>query len=332
MRAGSFRFTIPGAAVLVAFLGCAPGGGAPPAPATTEWALALHGGAGTVTLRPGEQRHRDYELALSQALERGRAMLDGGESALDTVEQVIRLLEDDPLFNAGRGAVFTREGVNELDASIMDGGNLGCGAVAGVTTVKNPITLARLVMEQTPHVLLSHSGAESFADASGVERVEQGYFWTERRWMALQESLEHEGAAADGGGTVGVVARDREGNLAAGTSTGGLTAKWHGRVGDSPIVGAGTYADNRTCAVSASGKGEEFIRIGVAKMISDMIAFGGKTLDAAAREVVDEILRPGDGGVIAVDRHGELVLVFNTKGMYRGAADSTGRFDVHVSD
>jgi beta-aspartyl-peptidase (threonine type) len=276
-----------------------------------------------------DERQRTYLASLEQALRIGIEILEQGGRSLDAVEQVIRHLEDDPLFNAGKGAVFNHDGLNELDASIMDGATLACGAVAGVTTVKNPISLARLVMEQTAHVLLAREGAESFAGMMQVERVEPSYFFTQGRWDRLQRIKE---AAGEGGdrGTVGVAALDRHGDLAAGTSTGGLTNKMFGRVGDSPIIGAGTYADNTTCAVSASGKGEEFIRHSVARSIAALIELRGLSLQEAADRLVHQKLQPGDGGVIAIDRFGNIVTSFNTPGMFRGAADAGGRFEVHI--
>lgn len=291
-----------------------------------DWAIAIHGGAGVdPTTLPPERVEGGLE-GIRIALSQGSRLLDQGASGLDVVEAVLRILEDDPRFNAGRGAVFNHEGGHELDASIMDGSNLGCGAVAGVRTVKNPISLARRVMERTPHVLLGGDGAERFADEQGVERVEPAYFDTPERREALERALAREKEA--GGSTVGAVVLDRRGNLAAGTSTGGLTNKMFGRIGDSPIVGAGTYADNRSCAVSATGVGEEFIRHGVARSIAALMSFGGRSLQQAADEVIHGTLRPDDGGVIAVSSAGEIALVFNTQGMYRGAADSAGRFEV----
>jgi beta-aspartyl-peptidase (threonine type) len=227
--------------------------------------------------------------------------------------------------------VFNREGHNELDASIMSGENLRCGAVAAVRTVKNPIVLARKVMEESKHVLFVSDGAERFADETGVERVDPDYFRTEKRWQEwLQRQAQPQAPDPAPKGTVGVVALDRHGNLAAGTSTGGLTGKAPGRVGDSAVIGAGTYADNRTCAVSGTGKGEEFIRFTVAYRISALMEYRGMTVGDAAREVVMHDLQPGDGGVIALDRGGDVAMVFNTPGMFRGAADSGGRFEVAI--
>lgn len=276
-----------------------------------------------------------YRGSLEAALRLGAGMLVEGESSLDTVERVVRMLEDDPLFNAGRGAVYTHAGTHELDAAVMEGKELRCGAVGGVRTVKNPVSLARLVMEKTPHVFLVGSGAEAFARAQGIETVEQDYFHTEERWRQLQKAKEREARAeevqtSDLLGTVGAVARDRDGNLAAATSTGGLTNKRFGRVGDVPVIGAGTYADNRTCAVSGTGKGEEFIRHAVAHRICSLLGLRGASLAGAVREVIHGVLRPGDGGVIAVDADGRLALDFNSGGMFRGATDASGRFETAI--
>lgn len=304
-----------------------PHGAEPPA-----WAIALHGGAGTIPRDlPEEQRDR-YLAALEAALDLGVQILEAGGTSLDAVENVIRVLEDDPLFNAGRGAVFNHEGRHELDASIMDGQQLACGAVAAVTTVKHPISLARAVMERTRHVLLSGAGADSFAEEIGLERVEQDYFYTPRRYEQLQKALERDAGPVAERGTVGVAALDSHGNLAAGTSTGGLTNKLFGRIGDSPIIGAGTYAKNGTCAVSATGIGEEFIRHGVAHSISALMEYGGLSLQEAASKMIDEALAPGDGGIIAVAQDGTIVSAFNTKGMYRGSADANGHFEVKIWD
>jgi isoaspartyl peptidase/L-asparaginase-like protein (Ntn-hydrolase superfamily) len=299
-----------------------------------EWAIAIHGGAGTLPTTISEGRKQALRAGLEEALGIGRSVLESGGTSLDAVEQVIRFLEDDPQFNAGRGAVFNHDGRHELDASIMDGSNLACGAVAGVTTVKNPIGLARLVMERTRHVLLAGDGADRFAAQQGVEQVDQEYFFTQRRYDHLQKILEQEEQNGEvqrrGGGTVGAVALDTHGNLAAGTSTGGLTNKMYGRVGDSPVVGAGTYAKNGTCAVSGTGTGEEFIRHGVARSISALMEYGDATLDEAAHVLVHETLRPGDGGVIAVGQDGTLVMEFNSSTMARGVANSSGRFEIAI--
>jgi len=321
--------------VLLTFASCSP----PEAPAPgsssdrpgLEWAIAIHGGAGTIDKTEYESIGQDYLDSLARALELGTSILESGGTSLDAVEQVVMQLEDDPLFNAGKGAVFNYEGRHELDASIMNGRTMACGAVAAVRTVKNPIALARKVMEESVHVLFAADGAERFADDMGVERVEPDYFWTERRleqWKRRQEKQDEPHFTPKG--TVGVVALDRHGDLSAGTSTGGLTGKAYGRVGDSPIVGAGTYADNRTCAVSGTGVGEEFIRYAVGHRISALMEYGGMSLREAAEEVVMNVLEPGDGGVITVDREGNIAMVFNTGGMFRGAADSGGRFEVAI--
>jgi beta-aspartyl-peptidase (threonine type) len=294
-----------------------------------EWALAIHGGAGTIQRSVGEEVRRGYLDSLRQALTIGRTILEEGGDALDAVEKVVIHLEDDPHFNAGKGAVYNHDGAHELDAAIMDGRALACGAVTGVKTVKNPIILARKVMETTRHVLFAGDGAERFADTAGVERVDNAYFDTKRRREQWREHLDRRGSDL---GTAGVVALDRSGNLAAGTSTGGLTGKMFGRVGDTPIFGAGTYANNSTCAISGTGTGEEFMRHNVAVRISTLMEYRGLPLQAAAEEVVHRILKPGDGGIIGVDREGHLALVFNSEGMFRGAADSSGRFDVAIWD
>ena len=315
--------------VLVA-VGCAGDGSAPASDSRVarEWAIGIHGGAGVPRDSLSAAEQAAYRAALERALRLGAERLSGGAAALDVVEEVVRDLEDDPLFNAGRGAVFDQDGQHTLDASIMDGSTLACGAVAGVRTVRNPISLARHVMERTPHVLLAGEGAESFADEVGIERVEPSYFSTPQRREAFERSRAKR-QASGGGGTVGAVARDRRGNLAAATSTGGLTGKRRGRVGDSPIPGAGTYANNTTCAVSGTGRGEEFIRNAVAHAVSERVR-QGLDVGSAAREVVHGLLRPGDGGVIVVDRHGRLAFEFNTPGMFRGGADSVGRFDTAI--
>jgi beta-aspartyl-peptidase (threonine type) len=300
-----------------------------------RWAIAIHGGAGVISRVKLADGGKAHLASLHAALEVGRSVLAAGGTSLDAVEKVVRRLEDDPLFNAGKGAVYDHDGIHELDAAIMDGSGLACGAVAAVKTVKNPISLARLVMERSPHVLLVGEGADRFAAEMGVERVSQDYFHTAYRYEEWQRELHRRqgGTAAQRDhGTVGAVALDRQGNLAAATSTGGLTDKLPGRVGDSPIVGAGTYANNRTCAVSGTGAGEEFIRHTVAYDISALVEYRGATLQQAAESVVRGKLRPGDGGVIAVGRDGAIALVFNSEGMYRGAADSTGRFEVKIWD
>lgn len=286
------------------------------AQATIEWGLVMHGGAGTITRENmTAEREAEYRAKLTEALAAGHAVLEAGGSALDAVVAAINILEDSPLFNAGKGAVFTADGTHSLDASIMDGATLRAGAVAGVATVKNPITLARRVMEESRHVFLSGAGAEAFGREQGVVMVEPAYFYTERRWQQLQEAQAEEVL-----GTVGVVALDRSGDLAAGTSTGGMTNKRWGRIGDSPVIGAGTYA-GEGCGVSGTGWGEYFIRNVVAYDICARVRYQGVTLAEAAHAVIMERLEaqePETGGVIALDGAGHVVATFNTPGMYRG--------------
>jgi beta-aspartyl-peptidase (threonine type) len=314
----------------LALVGCVAGEPTQPVPSggRPAWVLVIHGGAGTFPRDGPPDEIARHHGGLERALRLGAAVLESGGSSLDAVEQVVRDLEDDPAFNAGLGAVFHREGGHELDASIMDGATLACGAVAAVTTIKNPVSLARLVMERTPHVLLVAEGAERFAEAQGVERVPVEYFSTEPRRREL-DAARAKAAGSSGGGTVGAVALDREGRLAAATSTGGLTGKLPGRVGDSPIVGAGTYA-NGTCAVSATGRGEEFIRHGVARSIAWLVERGGLSVQEAADRMIHETLRPGDGGVIVLGADGQVAMAFNTPGMCRGVTDAGGRFDVRI--
>lgn len=292
-----------------------------------KWAIAIHGGAGTIPKTLPEAEKQQYLKSLSAALEIGRDALRQGGTSLDAVEKVVRFLEDDPLFNAGKGAVYTHEGTHELDAAIMDGRDLSCGSVASLKTVKNPISLARMVKEKSPHVFMVGEGAEKFAEEMKVERVPNTYFDTPKRYEQWQAALKKAEKDKD---TVGAVALDVHGNLAAATSTGGLTNKRFGRLGDVPVIGAGTYANNRTCAVSATGYGEEFIKHTVAHDISALMEYGGLTLQQAADRVIHQKLKPGDGGVIGVARDGSIALVFNSEGMYRGAADSAGRFEVKI--
>ncbi len=305
-----------------------------------NWSLVVHGGSGVIDradLKPAQDQA--YRAVLAKAVDAGAAVLRANGSALDAVEVAIHVLEDDPLFNAGRGAVFTADGRVELDAAIMDGATLEAGAVAGVTRVRNPIDAARAVMERSPHVLLMGSGADAFALAEGLARVDPSYFFVERRWRALEKQLTREGLAVplrptgalvdeshaalahDEGkrGTVGVVARDTCANVAAGTSTGGTTGKRWGRVGDSPLIGAGTYASNKSAAVSGTGEGEYFIRLGVAREICALVELKGLTLQAAVDQVVQTDLTNlgGQGGVIAVTPDGQMAWSFNTSGMYR---------------
>jgi beta-aspartyl-peptidase (threonine type) len=297
------------------------------------------------------EREKEYRNKLEEALLAGYKALQDGRTGLDAVELAIRMLEDSPLFNAGKGGVFTSDGRVELDSSIMDGKTLAAGAVGAVHHVKNPITLARAVMEKSPHVMMVGDGAEKFAKEHKIELVDEKYFWTQPRWDSLQKVLKEEkekAAAADKKvssaptpesqlainrfGTVGAVALDRKGNIAAGTSTGGMTNKKYGRVGDSPIIGAGTYADNNTCGVSGTGHGEFFIRLGIARDISAMMEYRGLTVQAAADAVVKQKLQRlgGDGGVIAMDKFGNMAISFNTDGMYRAYIDSKGKPVVEI--
>ena len=294
-----------------------------------EYTLVIHGGAGTIlksNMTP--EKEAAYREALNAALSIGEKILKNGGSAMDAVENTIVSMEDSPLFNSGKGAVFTNAGTNELDASIMDGKTQNAGAVGGVTVVKNPIKAARAVMEKSPHVLLTGEGANEFAKEQGLEIVPSEYFFTEKRWQSLQKVKAKENektgyltSLADSKyGTVGCVALDKAGNLAAGTSTGGMTNKRWGRLGDSPIIAAGTYADNNTCAVSCTGHGEFFIRYVVAYDISARMAYKGEDLKTAADYVVNKKLveKGGSGGIISVDKFGNVAMPFNSAGMYRG--------------
>jgi L-asparaginase / beta-aspartyl-peptidase len=324
--------------ILEAACAAVPATRAPAPAADLEWGLVIHGGAGTLTPdNMTDEREAQYHQALEEALRAGYAQLAAGGSGLDAIVAAINVLEDSPLFNAGRGAVFTAEGRNELDASIMEGSTLRAGAVAGITRVKNPIDLARRVMEASPHVMLAGPGAEEFAELQGLEMVDPSYFHTDHRWEALQRAREAEGQqssadpTADGNeskfGTVGVVALARDGTIAAGTSTGGTTNKRWGRVGDVPIIGAGTYADDR-CGVSTTGHGEYFIRNVVAHDICARMRYRGISLAQAAHEVVWERLavqQPETGGIVALDADGHVVMTFNSQGMYRGYIDQDGR-------
>lgn len=300
--------------------------------------LVIHGGAGTIrreNMTP--EREQAYREALSQALETGYGVLENGGSSLDAVIAAIKVMEDSPLFNAGKGAVFTNEGKNELDASIMDGSNLMAGAVAGVTTIKNPITAAYAVMTRSEHVMMVGRGAEKFAEEQGLEIVDPSYFFDSTRYRQLRRVQEREDNREahlidpyikdKKFGTVGAVALDQYGNVSAGTSTGGMTNKRYGRVGDAPIIGAGTYANNATCGVSATGHGEYFIRLGVARDIAAMMEYAGMSLEEAADSVVMKKLTTlgGDGGIIALDRQGNVVMTFNSEGMYRGYIKEKGQ-------
>jgi L-asparaginase / beta-aspartyl-peptidase len=297
-----------------------------------EYVLVIHGGAGSMNPeRMSSEQVEEAQKGLQQALDAGETILKNGGSALDAVEAAVRLLEDHPNFNAGRGAVFNADGKIELDASIMDGSNLMAGAIAGVRTIKNPVTAARKVMEKSPHVLLIGEGAEKFAVEQKVEMVDPSWFFTEGRWndyLRIKERQEQ----GDGTGTVGAVALDKHGNLAAATSTGGMVMKRFGRVGDVPIIGAGTYANNETCAVSATGHGEFFIRNVVSYDISALMLYKDMSLEDAANFVVMEKLveQKGNGGVIAVDKEGNIAMPFNTAGMFRGFVKSSGETGVMI--
>ncbi len=298
-----------------------------------EWGMAIHGGAGTIVReRLTPELEREYRTALADALRAGHRVLRDGGSSVDAMIAALVPLEDSPLFNAGRGAVFTADGVNSLDASVMDGATLRAGAVAGVTDVKNPIVLARLVMDQSPHVLLSGSGAEQFAREQGMPRTPKEWFFTERRWKELQDAKAAAATPGDERGTVGAIALDRSRRLAAGTSTGGMTNKKWGRIGDSPIIGAGTYASAR-CAVSGTGWGEDFIRNAVAYDICARVEHAHASIGAAAADVVMTKLPQQDrntGGVIAMDHEGNIAMPFNTAGMYRGWIGANGEPTVAI--
>jgi len=315
-----------------------------------KFVLVIHGGAGTILKsQMTPEKEKAYQQGLNDALQKGYEVLSKGGTALDAVEATIEVMEDNPLFNAGKGAVFTHEGKNEMDAAIMDGKTLKAGAVAGVTNIKNPITAARAVMDKSGHVVMAGKGAEQFAAQQGCIIVDPSYFFTEDRWKALQK------AKADDSlkpferdtsksflkqsenkdykyGTVGCVALDVYGNLAAGTSTGGMTNKKFGRIGDSPIIGAGTYANNSTCAISCTGYGEYFIRLVMAKSVSDRMELGHETLQQAANEMIMHKLGDlgGDGGLIAVDKNGNIAMPFNTTGMYRGYMTSDGKKEIKI--
>lgn len=290
-----------------------------------RYTIVIHGGAGYISPDISKEVKDAYLNSLIRALVVGKQILIDGGTSLDAVEQVIRFFENDTLFNAGKGAVFTSIGTHELDASIMNGSDLSTGAVAGVKIIKNPISLARLVMERTPHVLFAGEGADNLGMKFEVEIVDNAYFDVFKRyqqWKLKQQEVIK--------GTVGCVAIDSFGNIAAGTSTGGLTGKWPGRVGDSPLINAGTYADNNTCGVSGTGQGELFIRNTVAYNISALMKFKNYTLEEAAQEIVFNVLPEGSGGIIAVDKDGNFSLTFNTTSMLRGVANSEGIFETAI--
>jgi beta-aspartyl-peptidase (threonine type) len=289
-----------------------------------KYTIVIHGGAGAMNPNMEESSKQDYLNSLTEALIIGKEILANDGSSLDAVEQVVRFLEDDSLFNAGRGAVFTSEGKNELDASIMDGRDLSSGAVAGVTIIKNPISLARLVKEKTSHVLFAGKGADELGIEFGVEIVDPSYFFVFERYEALERMMEKIK------GTVGCVAIDQYGNISAATSTGGLTGKMPGRVGDTPIINAGTYANNKTCGVSATGIGELFIKNAACYQVSVLMEYEGYTLKQAAEEVIFKVLPDGSGGMISVDKNYNYEFTFNTPSMMRGVATSDGVFEVKM--
>jgi beta-aspartyl-peptidase (threonine type) len=318
---------------------------------TNEFAIVIHGGAGAIkkeNMTPALELQ--YQEKLTEAIKAGHEILAKGGTAMDAVEASIRVMEDSPLFNSGKGSVFTHDGINSLDASFMDGSNLNAGAVAGVTTVKNPISLARKVMTDSDHVLLSGTGADAFATTltdPQIEIVENTYFFTQNRYESLQRvlakeekdkqktallELEDSFIKDSKYGTVGCVALDKNGNIAAGTSTGGMTNKKYGRIGDSPLIGSGTYANNNTCGVSSTGHGEYFIRAQVAYDISALMEYSGKTLKEATREVVQKKLvdMGGTGGIVALDHLGNISMEFNTAGMYRAMMDDKGNVTVRM--
>jgi beta-aspartyl-peptidase (threonine type) len=300
--------------------------------------LVVHGGAGTMErAKMTTEREREYRAGVENALRAGWEILQHGGSSLDATEVAVRTFEDDPNFNAGKGSVFNSAGVNEMDAAIMDGKTLKAGAVAAVQHVKNPIDLARLVMEKSPHVLMAGEGAENFAKEHGVELVDAKYFFTQYRWDELQkDKAKEKGAAGDkkffvSHGTVGAVALDRNGNLAAATSTGGKSNKLPGRIGDTPIVGAGTYANNATCAVSGTGDGEFYIMATAGHDVSALMEYRRKTVEEATITVLEKIGKlGGTGGMIAIDKNGKMALPFNTSGMYRGYVDANGKFVTEI--
>lgn len=316
---------------------------------TANFGLVIHGGAGTILKENmNDSLEAAYKAKLEEAIRTGHEILANGGTALEAVQRTINVMENSPLFNAGKGAVFTAEGTNELDASIMDGETLNAGAVAGVTTVKNPIDLAYEVMVNSEHVLLSGEGAEKFAKEQGLEIVDPEYFYTENRYQSLLRVQEREQKAAEEEaskmaffdpfireskyGTVGCAALDKHGNLAAGTSTGGMTNKKYNRIGDAPIIGAGTYANNATCAVSSTGWGEFFIRGMVAHDISALMEYKGLSLEEAARLVIQEKIPAlgGDGGIVAIDHEGNVAMEFNTAGMYRAKMNKDGELEIGI--
>ncbi len=299
-----------------------------------KYAIVVHGGAGVMDEKnmPPEFQN-EYRKVISQALSTGDSVLSAGGTCMDAVERTIVIFENSPLFNAGKGAVFNHDGIVELDASVMDGKTLNAGAVASVRDVKNPIRVARAVMEKSEHVLLNGAGASQFAKENGFEPVENSYFYTEKRYQSLQELLkkEREENTNDKHGTVGCVALDSYGNIAAGTSTGGMTNKKYGRIGDSPIIGAGTYANNKTGGFSCTGHGEFYIRLGFSRDISALMEYKNLSVQEACREEVRKLTElGGTGGVIGLDKNGNIAMEFNTSGMFRGFIKSSGEKEIGI--
>lgn len=310
-----------------------------------SYVLVIHGGAGTILKKNmTPEKEKAYRTVLKQALETGYKVLQSGGTGLDAIEATIKIMEDDTLFNAGKGAVFTHDGRNELDAAVMSGKTMSAGAVAGITTIRNPISAARAVMEKSEHVMMVGPGAEKFAKEAGLEIVDPSYFRTKLRWDELQQALKEDSATAftPSGklgtrnrdykfGTVGAVALDGSGNLSAGTSTGGMTNKKYGRIGDSPIIGAGTYANNKTAAISCTGWGEFYIRNVAAHDLSALMEYKGLPVKEAGDAVIKKIgAMGGDGGLIALDRNGHITMSFNTEGMYRGAVTKDGKIEIYI--
>lgn len=314
-----------------------------------KYVLVMHGGAGTILKKNmTPEKEAAYRETMTKALQTGYDALKSGKSSLDAVEVAIHVLEDSPLFNAGKGAVFTHEGKNEMDAALMDGKTLKAGAIAGVTVIRNPISAARAVMEKSEHVMMAGKGAEAFAKQAGLTIVDPSYFYTEDRWRGLQQAikqdsmkavLDHDKKAIKLGtinpdfkfGTVGAVALDKAGNLAAGTSTGGMTNKRYGRIGDAPIIGAGTYANNATAGISGTGWGEFYIRTVLAHDLSAMMEYQKLSVQEASKKVIDKMGKlGGDGGLIALDKNGHVAMEFNTAGMYRGTVTEDGKISVEI--
>lgn len=320
------------------------------AEAQQKYVMVIHGGAGTILKKNmTAEKEKAYVAELTKALQTGYDLIKAGKSSLDAVEGTIHIMEDSPLFNAGKGAVFTHDGRNEMDAAIMDGKTLMAGSVAGVTTIRNPISAARAVMEKSEHVMLAGSGAESFAKEAGMTIVDPSYFYTKERWDGLQKALAEDSVKAvlDHGnkksmkmgsanidykfGTVGAVALDHAGNLAAGTSTGGMTNKKYGRIGDAPLIGVGTYCNNETAGISCTGWGEYFMRSVVAHDISALMEYKNLSVTNAAKIVLAKVEKlGGDGGLIALDKNGNVTMPFNTAGMYRGTVTSDGKIEVMI--